>query len=112
MSKCFVLPVLHTDHMEILDLECYDMFSRSPLYFQFVISPIPCQSMYELFFSHMLCKTKHAYITTGMVSSFKSIFLVSIPHLAFHPPKAHLIGFLADLNILFKRLKKKLKKNY
>ena len=25
-------------------------------------------SMYELFFSHMLCKMKHPYVTTGMVS--------------------------------------------
>ena len=53
-------------------------------------------SMYELFFSHMLCKIK------WMVSSFKSIFLESIPHLAFSLSKTHSIDFLADLNILLK----------
>ena len=46
-------------------------------------------SKYELSFSHMLGKTKHAYITTGIVSSFKSIFLKSILHLAFNLPKVH-----------------------
>lgn len=46
-------------------------------------------SMYELFFSHILCKMKHPYITTGMVSRFKSIFLVSIPYLALNLPRTH-----------------------
>ena len=32
-----------------------------------------------------------------MVLSFKSIFLVSVPNLAFNLPKAHSIRFLADL---------------
>ena len=52
----------------------------------------------------MLRKTKDEYIATGMVSSFKFIFLVSIPNLTFNLQKAHFIGFLVDLNTLLKIL--------
>ena len=93
-----MLPALHSRHTKILDLECYDMFSRSPLYFQYLILLIPRQCI-NYFFSHMLCKTKHAFMTTRMVSSFEPIFLLSIPHLAFSLPKPHSIEFPPDLLI-------------
>ena len=49
MSKSFVLPVLQLHHTKIHNLECFVMFSPSPLYFQFVISLVPPQNMNYLF---------------------------------------------------------------
>ena len=68
------------------------------LWFQFVISAIPHQCM--IFFSRILYKVKHAYITTRIVSKLKSIFLGSIPHLAFSLPKTHSIGFLEEILVI------------
>lgn len=53
-ATCPLLPLYKT-----AGSGCYDIFSHSPLYLQFVISPVLRQCI-NYFFSHMLRKTKYA----------------------------------------------------